>query len=46
LRIIRNKFARVHEVKLPKGRHHLANEAHDLQVTVFNTIIDAFMTDV
>jgi len=46
LRIIRNKFARVHEVKLPRGRHHLVNEAHDLQATVFNTIIDTFTTDV
>jgi alpha-beta hydrolase superfamily lysophospholipase len=46
LRIIRNKFARVHEVKLPLGRHHLVNEAHDLQATVFNTIIDTFTADV
>jgi alpha-beta hydrolase superfamily lysophospholipase len=46
LRIIRNKFTRVHEVKLPRGRHHLVNEAHDLQATVFNTIIDTFTTDV
>ncbi|KEF31479.1 Lysophospholipase [Marinobacter nitratireducens] len=43
LRIIRNKFASVEEVRIPDGRHHLVNEAQDLQSTVFNTIIDTFM---
>lgn len=42
LRIIRNKFAAVEELKLRDGRHHLVNEAQDLQATVFNGIIDAF----
>ncbi|MBU2953907.1 alpha/beta hydrolase [Marinobacter sp. F3R08] len=42
LRIIRNKFASVEELKIPDGRHHLVNEAQDLQATVFNTIIDTF----
>ncbi len=42
LRIIRNKFASVEELKIPDGRHHLVNEAQDLQATVFNGIIDAF----
>lgn len=42
LRIIRNKFAQVEEVKIADGRHHLVNEAKDLQATVFNTIIDTF----
>lgn len=42
LRIIRNKFASVKELKLPDGRHHLVNEAQDLQATVFNGIIDTF----
>ncbi|KAA1176258.1 alpha/beta hydrolase [Marinobacter salinexigens] len=45
LRIIRNKFAGVEEVRVPDGRHHLVNEAQDLQATVFNTIIDSFMND-
>jgi alpha-beta hydrolase superfamily lysophospholipase len=42
LRIIRNKFASVEEVRIANGRHHLVNEAKDLQATVFNTIIDTF----
>ncbi|WP_336366207.1 alpha/beta hydrolase [Marinobacter sp. C2H3] len=42
LRIIRNKFSSVEERKIPSGRHHLVNEARDLQATVFNTIIDSF----
>ncbi|MFW5823974.1 MAG: alpha/beta hydrolase [Marinobacter sp.] len=42
LRIIRNKFSAVKELKLPDGRHHLVNEAQDLQALVFNGIIDAF----
>ncbi|OZB04113.1 MAG: lysophospholipase, partial [Marinobacter sp. 34-60-7] len=42
LRIIRNKFSKVRERKIPDGRHHLVNEAQDLQATVFNTIIDTF----
>jgi len=42
LRIIRNKFASVEELRIPDGRHHLVNEAQDLQATVFNTIIDTF----
>ena len=42
LRIIRNKFSSVEELKIPDGRHHLVNEAQDLQATVFNTIIDTF----
>lgn len=42
LRIIRNKFAAVEEVRIADGRHHLVNEAKDLQATVFNTIIDTF----
>jgi alpha-beta hydrolase superfamily lysophospholipase len=42
LRILRNKFASVEEVLIPDGRHHLVNEAQDLQATVFNTIIDTF----
>ncbi len=45
LRIIRNKFARVHEHKLPQGRHHLVNEARDLQADVFNIIINTFAAD-
>jgi alpha-beta hydrolase superfamily lysophospholipase len=43
LRIIRNKFSSVEELRIPDGRHHLVNEAQDLQATVFNTIIDTFM---
>lgn len=42
LRIIRNKFASVEEVRIANGRHHLVNEAKDLQGIVFNTIIDTF----
>lgn len=42
LRIIRNKFSSVEELRIPDGRHHLVNEARDLQATVFNTIIDTF----
>ncbi|MFL1482585.1 alpha/beta hydrolase [Marinobacter sp. LN3S78] len=42
LRIIRNKFSSVDEIRLPTGRHHLVNEAQDLQATVFNGIIDTF----
>ncbi len=42
LRIIRNKFSSVTERRIPDGRHHLVNEAQDLQATVFNTIIDTF----
>ncbi|MDX1457264.1 MAG: alpha/beta hydrolase [Marinobacter sp.] len=42
LRIIRNKFASVEEIRIPDGRHHLVNEAKDLQATVFNSIIDTF----
>jgi alpha-beta hydrolase superfamily lysophospholipase len=42
LRILRNKFASVEEVRIPDGRHHLVNEAQDLQATVFNTIVDTF----
>ena len=42
LRIIRNKFAAVEERLIPDGRHHLVNEAKDLQAAVFNTIVDTF----
>lgn len=42
LRIIRNKFSSVEELRIPDGRHHLVNEAQDLQATVFSTIIDTF----
>lgn len=42
LRIIRNKFSAVEEIRLGNGRHHLVNEAQDLQATVFNGILDAF----
>jgi alpha-beta hydrolase superfamily lysophospholipase len=42
LRIIRTKFASVEELKLRDGRHHLVNEAQDLQAAVFNGIVDAF----
>jgi alpha-beta hydrolase superfamily lysophospholipase len=42
LRIIRNKFSSVEELRIPDGRHHLVNEAQDLQAQVFNTIIDTF----
>ena len=45
LRIIRNKFSVVEELKIPDGRHHLVNEAQDLQATVFNTIIDTFLNE-
>lgn len=45
LRIIRNKFAEVEERRIPDGRHHLVNEAKDLQATVFNTIIGTFSDD-
>ncbi|MDX1599550.1 MAG: alpha/beta hydrolase [Marinobacter sp.] len=45
LRIIRNKFSSVEELRIPDGRHHLVNEAQDLQSTVFNTIIDTFTND-
>lgn len=45
LRIIRNKFSSVEELRIPDGRHHLVNEAQDLQATVFNTIIDTFLND-
>ncbi|QSP94626.1 alpha/beta hydrolase [Marinobacter salinisoli] len=43
LRIVRNKFASVEELRIRDGRHHLVNEAQDLQSTVFNTIIDTFV---
>ncbi|MEQ5834724.1 alpha/beta hydrolase [Marinobacter sp. NFXS9] len=43
LRIIRNKFSSVTERRLPNGRHHLVNEATDLQATVFNVTINAFI---
>lgn len=42
LRIIRNKFSSVEELRIPGGRHHLVNEARDMQAMVFNRIIDAF----
>jgi alpha-beta hydrolase superfamily lysophospholipase len=42
LRIIRNKFSSIEELRIPDGRHHLVNEAQDLQAQVFNTIIDTF----
>lgn len=42
LRIIRNKFSSVEEIRVPDGRHHLVNEAQDLQATVFRGIINAF----
>ena len=45
LRIIRNKFSSVEELRIPDGRHHLVNEAQDLQATVFNTIIDSFTSE-
>ncbi|MEX2473625.1 alpha/beta hydrolase [Marinobacter sp.] len=45
LRIIRNKFSSVEELRIPDGRHHLVNEAQDLQATVFNAIIDTFSND-
>ena len=45
LRIIRNKFSSVEELRIPDGRHHLVNEAQDLQATVFNTIVDTFEND-
>ncbi|WP_148863583.1 alpha/beta hydrolase [Marinobacter fonticola] len=43
LRIIKNKFSSVTERRLPNGRHHLVNEATDLQATVFNVTINAFV---
>lgn len=46
LRIIRNKFSSVEERRIPDGRHHLVNEAQDLQAIVFNTVIDTFTTEV
>ena len=42
LRIIRNKFSEVSELRIPDGRHHLVNEAPDLQSLVFNRVIDTF----
>lgn len=42
LRIIRNKFSAVEELRIPDGHHHLVNEVQDLQAMVFNRIIDAF----
>lgn len=45
LRIIRNKFSPSEELRIPNGRHHLVNEAKDLQATVFNTIIGTFGDD-
>lgn len=45
LRIIRNKFSQVKEVRIPDGRHHLVNEAQNLQATVFSAIIDTFDCD-
>ncbi|PVY69972.1 alpha-beta hydrolase superfamily lysophospholipase [Tamilnaduibacter salinus] len=45
LRIIRNKFEPVVVRRLPDGRHHLANEAPDLQATVFNVMIRTFLDD-
>lgn len=42
LRIIRNKFETVEELKIPDGRHHLVNEARDLQAIVFQRIIEVF----
>jgi len=45
LRIIRNKFSSVEERLIPDGRHHLVNEAKDLQAAVFNTIVDTFDRD-
>ena len=38
LRIIRKKFVRVREVRLSQGRHHLVNEAPEVQRQVFATI--------
>lgn len=45
LRIIRNKFGRVEELRIPDGRHHLVNEAKDLQASVFNAVIETFSRD-
>lgn len=45
LRILRNKFDPVFVRRLPDGRHHLANEAPDLQATVFNVMIQSFLDD-
>ena len=45
LRIIRNTVSSVEELRIPDGRHHLVNEAQDLQATVFNTIIDSFTSE-
>lgn len=45
LRIVHNKFYPVEEFLIPDGRHHLVNEAKDLQAVVFNTIIDSFKRD-
>jgi alpha-beta hydrolase superfamily lysophospholipase len=42
MRIIRNKFSSVEELLIPDGRHHLVNEAKDLQAAVFNAIVDTF----
>jgi alpha-beta hydrolase superfamily lysophospholipase len=42
MRIIRNKFSTVEELLIPDGRHHLVNEAKDLQAAVFNAIVDTF----
>jgi len=42
LRIIRNKFSRVNERRLPEGRHHLVNESPNLQSNVFNAVIETF----
>jgi len=41
LRIIRNKFSEVTERRIPAARHHLVNEAPDLQSQVFDYVIDA-----
>lgn len=45
LRIIRNKFSQVEELRIPHGRHHLVNEAKDLQASVFNAVIETFSRD-
>lgn len=38
LRIIRNKFVRMREIRLPMGRHHLVNETPSVQRQVFAAI--------
>ena len=42
LRTLRKKFRKCRIVRLPQGRHHLVNDAVELQTQVFQEILDSF----